>query len=138
MILCRRDVYKRQATNQITPNMVQPNAVLYSRKVHNANGVYEPASNKYIEQWSNTWNTFLAFLLGFKPCYITVSYTHLVLIYFSFSATFSSSCLIFICWGQTCSHLPHFIHSEAFLNPWPLTSQSSWCLAAPMSLYRVK
>ena len=42
------------ATNQITPNMVQPNAVLYSLKVHNANGVYDPAINKYIEQWSNT------------------------------------------------------------------------------------
>ena len=42
------------ATPQITPNIVQPVAVSYSLRVHSENGVYEPAINKNIEQWSNT------------------------------------------------------------------------------------
>ena len=50
--------------------MTQPDAVSYSLIVHNANGVYEPAISKNIEQWSNTWNTLFEYLLGFNPWYI--------------------------------------------------------------------
>lgn len=39
-------------------------------------------------------------------------------------ATFVRSSLIGKCWGQTFSHLPHFMHSEAFPKPPPVTTLS--------------
>ena len=41
------------ANPQKIPNIVQPKADEYSLSVHNANGVYEPAINTNIAQWSN-------------------------------------------------------------------------------------
>ena len=55
------------AIAHIIPNIVQPVAVSYSLKVHNANGVYEPAINKNIVQWSNTCITFFPVQRGLRP-----------------------------------------------------------------------
>ena len=63
-------VIPKIAIAHIMPNILHPSAVLYSLKVTKQNGVYEPAINKNIEQWSNIWNTFFAFLFGFNPWYM--------------------------------------------------------------------
>lgn len=57
---------------------------------------------------------------------------------FRAAATRASSSRMAMCWGQACSHSPHWRHSEAGFLPWPPTSQPSQCFAAARSLYKVR